>query len=183
MTQFLASPYNNPPIPFPDKHVEAQPCRGVGGFRSWEVMLSTPLPKDLQGATMTRQEGALRAGRWGPRVSSPGWARHPPRASGGFPRSAPSAPADRSGRFQPQPRAPPRGLSFRGDVAGREGVRGGGGRAASKEGMDQQDRQGPSDRELRSLLPGGRLMGPECLWEKVSLGRGSLLRGQEDLRN
>lgn len=166
MTQFLASPYNNPPIPFPDKHVEAQPCRGVGGFRSWEVMLSTPLPKDLQGATMTRQEGALRAGRWGPRVSSPGWARHPPRASGGFPRSAPSAPADRSGRFQPQPRAPPRGLSFRGDVAGREGVRWGGGGVQ----LPRREWTSKTDKD-QATENSGAFSREEDLWDRSVCGR------------
>lgn len=89
----------------------------MGGVRSWEVTLSAPLPKDLQGADDNAPGGGAACRALGTLVSPPSWARHPPCAAGGFPRSAPRAPADRSGRFQP----PPRGFCFRGDVAGRGG--------------------------------------------------------------
>lgn len=58
--------------------------------------------------TTARREGARCSGRLAPGTAGPtarqgAAARPPPDAPGGFPRSAPRSPADRSGRFQPQP--------------------------------------------------------------------------------
>lgn len=74
-----------------------------------EGQAPSPLPKDPLGEDVRHdcapRGGALRRapGTAGPTARQGAAARPPPDAPGGFPRSAPRSPADRSGRFQPPP--------------------------------------------------------------------------------
>lgn len=96
-----------PPRP-PAKQVGTWPDRGAGGVEG-RNQLPAPSSKARRARTATttaRQEGARCTGRpelRGPTARQGAAPRPSPGAPGGFPRSVPRAPADRSGRFQPPP--------------------------------------------------------------------------------
>lgn len=109
--------------------VEAQPCKGVVDIRTWEVMLSTPYPV-LQGGDDDTPGGGAACRALGTTGIIAKLGAAPSLRRGRVPTLCTSRPR-RPVRPVPAP-DPPRRLSFRGDVAEREG----GGGAASKEGTD-----------------------------------------------